>query len=170
MTTDSVWRVGRRRPLWSWRKGGFSFSATGALLSALILCASAADPPHHDAGVSRSPSQEVPDNPRFSAKLSPRRYCEGAQVADQVGTFKPAGDRVVFVVQGENSVWVVLENLNLERIARAISDHPAQLWKVSGMITECRGTNYILVERANARRAAAGPAPAVASPSIGRYQ
>ena len=42
-----------------------------------------------------------------------------------------------------------LENLNLERISRAISNNPAQLeWMVSGEITEYRGANFLLVHRA----------------------
>lgn len=44
---------------------------------------------------------------------------------------------------------VCLENLNLERIARAITDNTEQLeWRVSGVLTEYGGANYLLVDRA----------------------
>jgi len=62
---------------------------------------------------------------------------------------------------------VGLENLNLERIARAVADNPVTLeWKVTGTITEYRGANFLLVTRATLisgnrppRTASSSPAP-----------
>jgi hypothetical protein len=43
----------------------------------------------------------------------------------------------------------VLENLALERIGRALDEsRGTRLWVVSGLITEYRGANYLLVSKA----------------------
>jgi hypothetical protein len=49
----------------------------------------------------------------------------------------------------DNRRFTTLENLNLERVARVISDSPDTLeWTVSGTITEFQGANYLLLSRA----------------------
>ena len=59
------------------------------------------------------------------------------------------GDRVVFVSSERKDRYVTLENLNLERIVQALDDQPRRrLWKVTGMLTEYQGENYLLVEKA----------------------
>lgn len=74
---------------------------------------------------------------------------EGTELVDQPGYFKITGDRVTFFSAHNNADFVGLENLNLERIARAIANNPAQLkWQVTGTITEYRGANFLLVKRA----------------------
>ena len=89
------------------------------------------------------------------------RWREGSRLSGQMGYFKLAGDRVTFVSPDGKLKFDCLENLALERIARTIGDSPDQLeWSVSGLITECRGTNHLLVsvavlkaKSARARRA-----------------
>lgn len=77
------------------------------------------------------------------------RLREGTEVVDQLGRFQAAGDRLVFVAEPGKQRLVVLENLGLERILRAVADRPAQSqWKVSGTVTEYRGANFILIRRA----------------------
>ena len=50
----------------------------------------------------------------------------------------PAGQRLV-----------ALENLALQRVARSLAERSQESqWKVSGMVTEFRGANYILLRRA----------------------
>ena len=45
--------------------------------------------------------------------------------------------------------FVGLENLNLERIARAITDSLSrQEWVVSGTVTEYQGVNFLWIKRA----------------------
>ena len=108
------------------------------------------------AALAMAPSAERPSSPGPfppAPKRQPvHRLREGAEVVDQLGRFQFADDRLVFVAEPANQRFVALENLNLERILRAVADRPAQSqWKVSGTVTECRGTNFILIRRAMLR-------------------
>lgn len=68
---------------------------------------------------------------------------------DHVGFFRMTGDRVIFYCPQRNSRYMALENLNLERIVRVLDDQARQRkWKVTGTLTEYRGENYLLVEKA----------------------
>ena len=96
---------------------------------------------------------------------------EGVELVDQPGSFKTAGDRVVFFLAGGKQQLIGLENLNLERIVRVLADNTNPLeWFVTGTVTEFRGTNYLFVRRAmfKNRGARTGPAPAVAPCAIAR--
>ena len=74
---------------------------------------------------------------------------EGMRIVDRRGYFRMAGDRVVFFSSERKNRYVTLENLNLERIVQALADQPRQRrWKVTGMLTEYKGENYLLVEKA----------------------
>ncbi len=78
-----------------------------------------------------------------------KRVREGTEIVDLDGYFRPSGDRISFFSADGKRRLVGLENLNLQRIARAISDDPRQLrWKVSGTVTEFRGANFLLVSEA----------------------
>jgi hypothetical protein len=87
------------------------------------------------------------------------RVREGTQLADRLGHFLTSGGRVVFVTADGKSRLVGLENLNLERIARTIADSPHDLqWEVTGTITEYRGANFLLVDRAVLKSGMQSPA------------
>ena len=74
---------------------------------------------------------------------------EGTRIVNQPGYFRISGDRLVFFSTQQNTRYVTLENLNLERIAAAMADQPRQRkWKVTGTMTEYHGDNYLLVEKA----------------------
>ncbi len=74
---------------------------------------------------------------------------EGTKIDDQVGEFQVAGDRTTFVTDDGKRSFVGLENLNLERVVRILSDKPEQLqWSVSGTITEYHGQNFLTITRA----------------------
>lgn len=74
---------------------------------------------------------------------------EGTKIIDLPGYFRITGDRAIFYSNRRNSRYVALENLNLERIVAAMADQPRQRkWKVTGTLTEYRGENYLLVEKA----------------------
>lgn len=78
-----------------------------------------------------------------------QRLREGTEWSDQVGMFRTAGDRVAFFSDKGGPRLVVLENLMLERVVRAIEiSHVELQWSVSGVVTECHGVNYLLVRRA----------------------
>ena len=73
---------------------------------------------------------------------------EGVRLQDQIGEFKVRGDRAIFMTD-DGKQFGGLENLNLERVVRAIADNPIQLtWSVTGVVTEYRGTNYLLITHA----------------------
>ncbi len=77
------------------------------------------------------------------------RVREGTEFINQTGFFRFTGDRVAFFTNDGRKRYTVLENLNLERIARTILERTDQIeWNVTGTITEFRGTNYLFVRRA----------------------
>jgi len=78
-----------------------------------------------------------------------KRLREGSELKDLVGNFKITGDRVTFYPSEGNEQYRVLENLNLERVVRVLTETQIQReWNISGLITEFQGANYLLVRRA----------------------
>jgi hypothetical protein len=103
------------------------------------------------------PADSAPKPPAADSASSPHieggqvngRWREGSRLVDQMGSFKLAGDRVTFISSDGKLKFDGLENLAIERVARAIADSPDQLeWSISGLITEFRGSNYLLVTQA----------------------
>lgn len=89
-------------------------------------------------------AEDSPMLPRGTLRLR-----EGTRVADVVGRFEVAGDRVSFVAVDSTGSWRVLENLALERIGRVLAENRASpQWTVSGTVTEFNGANYLLVTKA----------------------
>ncbi len=87
--------------------------------------------------------------------LADHRLREGTKITKIDGTFRIMGDRASFHPAETEKSYVGLENLNLARIIDVLqeaavvegtTDHIE--WSVSGMMTEFRGTNYLLVSRA----------------------
>ncbi len=93
---------------------------------------------------------QVADNSGDSAgRQTQKRIREGTEIVDLDGHFRFTGDRMSFFSSDGKLRLVGLENLNLQRIARAVADDPRQLrWKVSGTVTEYRGANFLLVRQA----------------------
>ncbi len=122
----------------------------GALLFGAILLG--AQQPPLPPGRPAAPEEIIPGNSEDASdqtQLSTQvRLSEGTQQIDQVGYFKLTDDRVTFFAEDGMSRYVGLENLDLQRIHRAIAGKPRQLWSVSGMFTEYFGDNYLFVERA----------------------
>ncbi len=84
-----------------------------------------------------------------AAKRAERRVREGTEVVGESGYFRITGKRVSFFTDDGKEQYIVLENLNLERISRVISDNPNHLqWRVTGTVTEYRGSNFLFVRRA----------------------
>lgn len=94
----------------------------------------------------RSPSAPGP-GPSNDAPY--HRLREGTQLANELGTFKPAGERIMFLSATGKGRYLCLENLNLERIGRLVRDNSENLqWEISGTVTEYGGANYLAVSRA----------------------
>src|SRR3972149_6899417 len=72
-----------------------------------------------------------------------------AQIQNQAGYFRITGARISFVPAENQHLFVGLENLILERVAQitAASSDQSQ-WIVSGVITQYRGTNFLLLSQA----------------------
>ena len=77
------------------------------------------------------------------------RIREGTEMENQNGYFRLTGDRVTFFTEDGRGRFVVLENLNLERISRVLAEAPDHLqWTVTATVTEYRGGNYLFVRKA----------------------
>jgi hypothetical protein len=83
------------------------------------------------------------------AKNKPDGLREGGEIINQVGSFRTSGNRLAFVSADNQRHFITLENRNLERVVQAIAENAKELeWTVSGMISEYRGANFLLINRA----------------------
>lgn len=101
------------------------------------------------------PPARLPVNPETASleasRQRPRseRLREGTELKDVQGYFRFVEDRVVFFRSNGDARYIGLENLNLERIVKEITNNPTQLeWNVFGTVTEYQGANYLLIRRA----------------------
>jgi hypothetical protein len=77
------------------------------------------------------------------------RMREGDDLVEQTGQFGMSGERIVFIPAKRQQRFIALENLPLERVAKAIDSNSAPLqWIVSGKVSEYRGSYYLLLTRA----------------------
>ncbi|TWT30120.1 hypothetical protein [Blastopirellula retiformator] len=75
------------------------------------------------------------------------RVREGTRITDSIGQFDWVGDRLRFVSDDGSQDFRVLENLAMERVAQSMEQSASKItWTVSGVVTEYRGSNYLLVE------------------------
>jgi hypothetical protein len=87
----------------------------------------------------------------------PQVHREGTALLDEPGRFTLSGNRVAFVAS-DGSTYIGLENLNLQRVAKAVAASPEAIeWFVTGTLTEYQGSNYLLVT--HVRRKSAVPKP-----------
>lgn len=104
------------------------------------------------------PAADQENKPRIEGGQVNGRWREGSRLIDQVGSFRVTGDHVTFTSSDGKLKFEGLENLAIERIARTIGDSPDQLeWTISGIITEYRGANYLLVTQAVLKTKATRP-------------
>ncbi|HUG68528.1 MAG TPA: hypothetical protein VMM76_12315 [Pirellulaceae bacterium] len=75
------------------------------------------------------------------------RLREGMKFVNRIGELRNVGGRVAFYPDGATQSLPLLENLALERIERDV-DQPHRKWSVSGIVTEYKGVNYLLLHRA----------------------
>jgi hypothetical protein len=87
-----------------------------------------------------------------------RQIREGSTLKNELGTFQIVGDRVVFSPADGRISFPVLENMALERVWRMLEEVGGRQWCVSGMVTEYRGRNFLLLERAVVRVGTEDPA------------
>jgi hypothetical protein len=95
------------------------------------------------------------DAPKSAAATA--RYHEGDELVEQSGRFKRNGDQLVFCTSAGDSQLVVLQNRTLDRVANDLVGNASLIWTVSGKITEYRGSNYLLLTRAQHKSGTAAP-------------
>ena len=95
------------------------------------------------------------DSPATQTGGTPKVRREGTQLRDEPGRFLTSGNRTSFVA-ADGANYIVLENLNLERVAKVVSAGPDVVeWFASGTVTEYQGSNYLLLS--HIRRKATTP-------------
>jgi hypothetical protein len=141
----------------------------GAVVSQAAGDTAATPPAGQDAGAHRSarptPRRDTPAAPKTlgdepadetaeAGGAEPQlRIREGTELLNEPGYFRMTGDRIAFFTKAkdkeEEKRLIGLENLNLERVAQTIAQNPDDLeWRVTGLVTEFRGENYLLIRRA----------------------
>lgn len=86
-----------------------------------------------------------------------RQVREGVTLQNEPGSFQIAGDRIAFCPADGADPLLVLENLALERVWRMLEEVGNRPWSVSGTVTEYRGRNFLLIERAVVRSRSPSP-------------
>lgn len=77
------------------------------------------------------------------------RIREGATLEAELGKFEEDGTRIRFVLNDRKMSFVAVENLALDRVSHALEESTSpRTWSVSGVVTEYRGDNYLLITRA----------------------
>lgn len=88
----------------------------------------------------------------------PMRLREGTALRGLIGSIRPVGERWTLFLSRGDERYILLENLALERILRTnASFTEAPDWTVDGTVTEFRGQNYLLIEKALIGRVTAPP-------------
>ncbi|MHB8972428.1 MAG: hypothetical protein ACYC3X_20910 [Pirellulaceae bacterium] len=136
----------RSGPVWAW----------SALVMAAILGSVAArgdvqgqdDLPHHSRRASAA--VDAPDTPHPNPEPT-RQVREGSVLKDELGTFQILGDRVVFSPVDGRTPFPMLENLALERVWRMLEEVGNRQWRINGTVTEFRGRNFLMLDRAVVR-------------------
>ncbi len=132
---------------WGWTKAVLVVAGVACLAAAVGLVKVAWCGTLQTASAQAPPPADSPSATSGPQALELLR--EGTQLTNQLGSFRPVGDRVAFVTSDGKRRLIVLENLSLERVTQLIGETPTPLvWSVTGTVTEFRGANYLLVERA----------------------
>ena len=84
-----------------------------------------------------------------AATVKKKKIRENTPFKDKRGYFRATGQRTTFYALDGSERYVCLENLNLERILKAMRDDPSRTaWKIDGEFTEFNEENYIIIRRA----------------------
>jgi hypothetical protein len=155
----------RRRRWRGWISVGIGLLA---FFGAVRATGSDGDPPVPNNPAGEGASEKVAaDGASPDPSSSSLRMREGTKLTDQLGDFQKSGDRYNFYPLEGKGVLRVLENLALERVAGVLLDDPSpRTWSVSGVLTEYRGENFLLITRAVLKSRGARPTPSGGIPKI----
>lgn len=90
---------------------------------------------------------EVQTTPIAHTETGEVRLREGVKFVNRIGELRNAGGRIAFYPDDATQSLPLLENLALERVEPDV-DQPQRKWSISGMVTEYKGINYLLLHRA----------------------
>lgn len=143
---------------------GLGLAATVAVLLLAIGGAGllgAADTANAPPPTAVSPPSGLPGSADSGAAAQvpgPTRLREGTALRGLIGTIRLVGERWTLFLTQRDERYILLENLALERILRTnASFNEAPDWTVDGTVTEFRGQNYLLIEKALIGRVTASP-------------
>jgi hypothetical protein len=142
---------------WAWPIGLIAASAAAGVRAADV--ASPAAGQTASAGrADRLPPGPTSPRRKDDEKLG-ERLREGTRLNDVPGSFQFSGDRVTFHPDGgKGESYKLLENLAMERISSELGrSRGTPNWIVSGMVTEYRNANYLLVTKAVVKSAGETP-------------
>lgn len=128
------------------------------LLGFLLRDDAGAQVPASSDNEQRQPMSQQSGHNRESGEASGKqpsgaRMREGTRLAEMVGTIVQNGNRYQFLDEKQGQPLTLLENLALERVLRIQQAYFGTIrWQISGTVTEFRGQNYLLLERAMLRR------------------
>jgi hypothetical protein len=82
------------------------------------------------------------------------RVREGSMLEGELGEFRESGERIRFyLLKDDKTSYGALENLALDRVSRVLDENTTpRTWAVTGVITEYRSGNFLLVTRAKLKR------------------
>jgi hypothetical protein len=128
------------------RRVTFQFFALASLVTA-IGYAVALNDGHAQQILGADSQQPVSPNGTDGTLGSGSRLREGVKLVNQVGELKNHAGTITFYPDGATHALQLLENLALERVAADL-DQPNRKWSVTGIVTEYKGGNYLLLHRA----------------------
>ncbi len=119
-----------------------TFAITAAMASISFTVANSQDSEHPTTQPkpTGNESTEGADDQAF-------RLREGMKFVNRIGELKESGGRITFYPDGQTQSLQLLENLALERVSGDL-DRTSRKWSVSGIVTEFKGSNYLLLHRA----------------------
>jgi hypothetical protein len=133
------------------------FSALGIVAVMLVSFAIAqnrddsgsAPRPRISTGGNYEPASPGTPLPAGNVKAT-ERLREGTRLIDVTGALASIGpDNVTFSPDGSRDSYRLLENLALQRVSQVLDENrDPRKWVVSGLITEYRGANYLLLTKA----------------------
>lgn len=144
-----------------WIGAGFAATATVLLLAisgaGSLTAEDTANAPPNAVSPPFGPSGAA-DSGTAGGAPGPTRLREGTSLRGLIGTIRPVGERWTLFLTQRDERFILLENLALERILRTnASFTEAPNWTVDGTVTEFRGQNYLLIEKALIGRVTAPP-------------
>lgn len=123
-----------------------SMTVTAALFLLITAVVSAQREPMPNDPSRQSKPVVAPDK---ESDGRPKRIREGTAFRNRRVFFRQTGRRTTLYDVDGKERYLCLENLNLERILKAIEEQPARgIWTIDGVFTEFQGENYVLIQRA----------------------